>query len=69
MVMSWSNWFKDDNGDSVSEKIVERSDGGKTVHILRDTGGDKDDHQHIVVQISPSGKTERAHGVPIKSKR
>ena len=67
--MSWGNWFKDDNGDSVKEKTESRSDGGKTEHFLRDTGGDKSDHQHIVVEKSPSGHTERAHGLPNKSKR
>lgn len=67
--MSWSNWFNDNNGDSVSEKTESRSDGGTTEHYLRDTGGDKSDHQHIVVEKDSSGHTERAHGIPNKSQR
>ncbi len=65
----WSGWFSDSNGDSVNEKIESRSDGGSTSHYLRDTGGSKSDHQHVVVERDSEGRTERAHGIPNKSKR
>lgn len=67
--MGWSEWFKDAKGESVQEKSVARSDGGRTEHYLRDTGGSKNDHQHIVVERSSTGRAERAHGYPNKSKR
>lgn len=67
--MGWTSWFKDDNGDSVKEKVEAKSGGGTTEHTLRDTGGTKADHQHIVVEKDPTGKIERAHAVPNKSKR
>jgi hypothetical protein len=65
----WSEWFKDSNGDSVSSKTDSRPDGGTTEHHLRDTGGSKSDHQHIVIERDKDGRTERAHAIPNKSKR
>lgn len=65
----WSDWFSDSNGDKVSEKTVERDDGGRTEHYIRDTGGSKSDHQHIIVEKDSSGRAERAHGIPNKSRR
>ncbi|MFA6077639.1 MAG: hypothetical protein WC724_01320 [Candidatus Paceibacterota bacterium] len=67
--MGWGNWFSDSNGDSVSEKTESRSDGGTTYEVLRDTGGSKSDHQHIIVERSSDGRAERAHALPNKSKR
>ena len=67
--MGWSDWFNDDNGDSVKEKTESREDGGTTEHFLRDTGGSKNDHQHVVVEKDSGGRVERAHGTPNKSKR
>ncbi len=64
----WGGWFND-KGGSVNEKTESRSDGGSTSHYLRDTGGSKSDHQHIVVERDSSGRAERAHGIPNKSKR
>ena len=68
--MGWSDWISEkDTGDKVSEKVDSRPDGGTTEHYLRDTGGSKSDHQHIVVEKDSTGRAERAHGYPNKSRR
>ncbi len=67
--MDWSGWFSDSNGDSVNEKTESKSDGGTTYEVMRDTGGNKSDHQHIIVEKDSNGRAERAHALPNKSKR
>lgn len=66
--MGWSGWFKD-SGGSVNEKTKDRQGGGTTTEYIRDTGGSKNDHQHIAVHKDSSGRVKSANAVPNKSKR
>jgi hypothetical protein len=67
--MGWSSWFKDGNGDQVSQKKVSTSNGGSQSHFLRAKTSDRKDHSHVVVNRSSSGKITSAHATPTKSKR
>jgi len=67
--MGYGGWDKDKSGASVNSRSESRPDGGTTEHHLWDRGGDKKDHQHVVVERDSTGRVERTHAYPNKSKR
>lgn len=65
--MGWSDWFKDSGGEA-KEKVETTPSGATNTHWLRDTGGSKADHVHIVQKVDSGGK-KSAHSAGNKSKR
>lgn len=69
--MGWSDWFNDDSGGQVKEKVVE-SESSKDTHFLRTEDhtrtGDRENHSHVMVRENSSGtKTAHAfHGIEKK---
>ena len=66
--MGWSKWVKH-FGDLVSSKSVNNSDGSSSTHYLRAKGGNRSNHNHVVVNKNSSGRISSAHGNTYKKDR
>lgn len=76
--MGWSDWFSSSDGEASSKDVEpdESRSGNVETHYISTAGsgthhsggGDRDNHNHVVVQHKPDG-TKSAHCVPHKQNR
>lgn len=69
--MGYDGWKSNEIGGETNSKTTENNDGSTTEHHLSysDTKGDRENHNHVVINTNENGKITSAHSSGYKEHR